>query len=73
MTPGTKVVCRDNSNYHNLTHGKTYEVVDYLPPGRVDWYTWPAYVGVVDDCGDRTYAHAHRFVEVGKATTPERK
>ena len=73
MNPGTKVVCHDNSNYHNLTRGKTYEVVDYQPSRRVDWFTWPAYVGVVDDYGDRTYGHAHRFVEVDETNPPERK
>ncbi len=52
---------------YNLTEGKEYEVLEYIP----EWldesvpagFTWPAYVAFLDDNGKRQEAHASRFKE----------
>ena len=51
------------SGYH-LTAGKVYEVVSYDPPFPDEYFTWPAYVEVLDDRGKFVAAHARRFEKV---------
>ncbi|QOI69520.1 hypothetical protein XaavBphi31_23 [Xanthomonas phage Xaa_vB_phi31] len=60
MKAGDKIVCRGSRGYM-LTTNKVYEVVDYQPSARVDHFTWPAYVAVIDDYGTKVWCHAHRF------------
>lgn len=63
MNVGDMVVCRASRGYH-LTIGKEYEVLRYEPRYCGEYFTWPAYVVVLDDWGRRAHCHAHRFQEV---------
>ena len=57
---GDKVTPLYTSSYH-LTMGKVYEVVTYDPPFPDEYFTWPAYMEVIDDRGKCVVAHARRF------------
>lgn len=65
MKTGDTVICR-NANGYYFTVGKEYEVLRYDPEyydkDTPAGFTWPAYVQVRDDEGNKAYAHAHRFV-----------
>lgn len=63
MKPGDKVRCIASRGYA-FTTGKVYEVVLGEPPWPDQWYTWPAYLHVVDDFGKQVCCHASRFVKV---------
>ena len=49
---------------YDLTAGKVYEVVSYIPSFSADNFTWPAYVQIHDDRGKLATAHARRFKPV---------
>lgn len=68
MKTGDRAVCVGSRGY-DFTTGKEYEIVQYDPPYRAegDWFTWPAYVAVVDNSGKLVHCHAHRF-KVEEAT-----
>jgi len=55
------IICRYDSGYYNLTEGKQYNLVEYIPPFSDSGFTFPAYVTLLDDNGKTTQCHAHRF------------
>lgn len=64
FTAGDQATCRAPSGYF-FTLGKVYTILQYDPPHTYPespWFTWPAYVVVLDDLGKKVVAHAHRFV-----------
>lgn len=46
---------------HSITKGKKYVVLEYTPPVTTPTFTWPAYVTVLGDLGERVTAHTYRF------------
>ena len=61
---GEVVVCRGSRGYQ-LTVGKEYTILDYQPKyydsDSAAGFTWPAYIGLLDDYGVYVQCHAHRF------------
>lgn len=65
FTVGQKVIA--TCNYmHQLTEGKQYTVIDYIPSARDSnaAFTWPAYVTVIGDSGKPVTGHTYRFKPV---------
>lgn len=60
MKKGDTAVCTASRGYL-FTTGKEYVVEDYQPKHHDINFTWPAYVQVVDDCGEKVWCHANRF------------
>lgn len=58
------------SGKRSLTRGKQYVVVKYEPRFPDTYFTWPAYVTVVDDDGNRTAYHTYRFKKVENDEQP---
>jgi hypothetical protein len=69
FTPGEAIVCiGQNGVGLQLTKGKTYSVVDFIPKvyePNLGGFVWPAYVKVIDDNGKPGTFHAHRFTKEG--------
>jgi hypothetical protein len=61
-----QVVVAVGSYCHSLTEGKEYTVVEYTAPVVSPTFTWPAYVTVVGDLGERVTAHTYRFKPLEK-------
>lgn len=72
MRPGTRVIGAGVRGCRCLTEGKEYTVEDYQPaytdPTSASGFTWPAYVGVINDDGRLAYYHTHRFKEKADGT-----
>lgn len=60
MMKGDQVVCHASRGYA-FTEGKTYTVLKYEPSVPDTYFTWPAYLRVVDDTGKVAICHASRF------------
>lgn len=56
---------------YNLTSGKTYQVVEYIPPyqdpSSGPGFIWPAYVTVRGDDNTLVTCHLHRFSSIGES------
>lgn len=60
---GDTVACLYNYAYENqLTRGKAYKVLDYIPREVTPGFTFPAYVAVMGDNGKKTECHATRMI-----------
>ncbi len=59
MNPNDKVMCVNNSGYHNLTEGKKYQCLYGIEPGI---FEDRPYITVIGDNGKKVSAHAYRFV-----------
>jgi hypothetical protein len=70
FTPGETVVCIGPDGVGlQLTKGKTYSVIEFIPKfyeANQGGFTWPEYVKVKDDNGNLSTFHAHRFSGEGK-------
>jgi hypothetical protein len=75
FTIGQKVIATGRlDGYRNhLTEGKEYTVTQYEPsyPSDLPNFTWPAYVFVTSDNGERLGAHTYRFKPVKEGATKE--
>lgn len=62
MKAGDVVTCQNPSGYQ-FTEGKEYTILKFEPRCREEGqgFTWPAYVHVIDDRGEKAVAHASRF------------
>lgn len=68
---GERVVA--TCNYmHQITEGKTYEVVEYIERCVTPTFTWPPYVTVLGDFGKPVTGHTHRFRREQPAYKPSR-
>ena len=56
-----KVKCKSNDGYHNLKIDNEYEVIELLPQVITRHFTFPRYVTVKDDSGNKSTCHAYRF------------
>lgn len=62
MKVGDIIICRSTRGYR-FTTDKEYKVLEYEPPYREEnGFTWPAYVQLHDDEGNRVHCHANRFI-----------
>lgn len=63
MKPGDTIICRGNYGYQ-LTQSKEYTVLRYEASevSNLPGFTWPAYVIVEDDIGNKVHCHASRFI-----------
>ena len=64
FTIGQPVVCVCPGPYRFLTEGREYAVTKFLPTIVDPEFTWPAYVGVIDDSGQPVTSWAWRFKEI---------
>lgn len=56
-----KVRCVNNSGYPDLTTGKIYDVIEFIPRLICQNFTFPRYVTVENDWGSKSTGHAYRF------------
>lgn len=62
---GDKVICTGSRGYC-FTTNKEYTVLSYEPVNPMPTFTWPAYVEVEDDYGQKVHCHASRFINKEK-------
>jgi hypothetical protein len=63
FTAGQRVKAVSDYAYQ-VTEGKEYTVVEFIPKQVTPTFTWPEYVTVISDNGKEVTGHAHRFVGV---------
>jgi hypothetical protein len=73
FTPNETVVCTGPDGVGlQLTKGKTYSVIEFIPKvyeANLGGFVWPAYVKVIDDNGKPSTFHAHRFAKLDEAAS----
>lgn len=60
---GETIICKGNRGIHWLTENKKYVVIKYEPETPDDFFTWPAYVHIINDNNKAAIYHANRFIK----------